>query len=102
MPPTFQIATPAGHIVVMREYITSKEYWKIKNVYIRADKASDDQEAVSVGQKGEEKALQLVIVTFDGMPFDIDVIRALPLADYMALTEAAEPIIDPKKKSVNL
>ncbi|MEK7992888.1 MAG: hypothetical protein AAB403_03690 [Planctomycetota bacterium] len=90
--------TTGGHSVIVNDFITGAESWKIRQIYMRSMNNGADVGAISF--EAEAMGFELVIVSLDGILDDVATrVMALPLADYQEIVAIVTPIIEGKKKS---
>ena len=96
--PTHELKIEGGPLLVLQDYITGAENWKIRDIYASA--LEEKRDAASVALQAERKAFELVVTSIDRSSADIaDRILAQPLHIYREITQAITEIIEGKKKS---
>ena len=79
--PTKELTTPGNHQVVMKDYITAREFMPIVK----------DSPAVPTQADNIQKALKLIeiaVTSIDGVAENIaDLVQDLPLEDYMFISQ---------------
>jgi hypothetical protein len=85
---TKEVATPGGHTVVLKEYVTAREMMPILK----------SASATSTPAENIDKALKMIevaVVSVDGATENvIETVQDLPLADYMFLTKEVAALAD--------
>lgn len=105
--PTKEIKTSGGHTIVINQWITGGDARDIRNVFIGeadvsfvGDKPQVSGVKANVQAKAEDRAIQAVVVSVDGMNDDIvNRVLALTATDYDEVIQAVNEVTRPQKKS---
>jgi hypothetical protein len=82
--PTKELTTPNGHKVVMKQYVTGREFLSIAKEAPASAATATNADNIEKGLK----MLALSIVSVDGVSDNVaDVVQDLPLEDYMFISE---------------
>lgn len=104
--PTIEWTTPGGIPVVLRTYITGREFQALKNVYVEDAKAKiDGRGGVEVegfnplaDDKAIERMISFVVVSLSGSTENVvDRVLDLPVDDYQEIVTKIKEITDKKK-----
>lgn len=107
---TIQVTTPNGRTAVFNEWITVNEYREIMSIYLEASKGVSvdtkseqatvtSSEAATVGMRAQDRAIELVVVEYDGSRESIlERVKNSRLEDGQFIIDKVEEITSPKKK----
>lgn len=108
---TREISTKSGHKAVLKTYVTGGEFREISDVYLNAmemkvgaDGAPDMRINAGVIKKMQDKAIETIVVSFDGIAENVlGRILDLPKNEFDEIAEAVDEtkdgLIDKKKEN---
>ena len=92
------------HKVVLKTYITGREFNAIQDIYLssaKLDMVGKDMKSTfdaSIQTKATEKTIEMVVVSVDGNTKVLDAVLDLPVNEYDQVIKAIESVTDKKKE----